>query len=57
MERIGTTAGEHVDDAARCASIFRREVTGDDTKLANSIQRNVLAKGRIVDVVVINAVE
>src|SRR6185503_19572887 len=57
METVGATPGQHVNDAARCASIFRREVTRDDTKLPNSIQRNVMAEGRIVDVVVINAVQ
>ena len=57
MKRIGTAKRPHVDDATRSASILRRKITGDNAEFAHRVQRNVLAQRRVVDIVVVNAVE
>ena len=43
VEVVGSPLGYDVYDAARCAAVFRREVTRGDRKLLNRIERHLLA--------------
>src|SRR5436853_1476132 len=57
MESVRSGSGCDVDDTARCASVFSREVAGDDLELLNGIKRHALAHCRREGIFIFAAVK
>ncbi len=53
MQVIGAGFGDHVDDAAQCAAVFRAEAVVDDAKFTDRFLRrsSALRTGCFVDVI------